>query len=286
MTGCSGRLSRERLELEGAAEFARCVGALRPWLGDLVFAGGWAHRLYRDHALARSPAYQPIRTLDADVAFSPERPLSGSLVEALTAAGFEEKLLGEQSPPVTHYALGEEGGGFYVEFLVPLRGSGRKRSGKLDETLSMAGITAQKLRHLELLLEAPWTATVPAQPGHLEDPTEIRVPNAVSFIVQKLLIHAARQPRKRAQDVLYIHDTLELFGPSLEVLHEIWEQQVRPALSRRTAGRAEILGGELFAEVTDTIREAARIPQDRALNPEDIRAACSQGLEVLLDPRG
>ena len=50
--------------MEGAAEFARCVGALRPWLGTLVFAGGWAHRLHRDHALAQPPEYQPIRTLD------------------------------------------------------------------------------------------------------------------------------------------------------------------------------------------------------------------------------
>jgi hypothetical protein len=104
------------LRVEGAAEFARCVGALRPWLGTLVFAGGWAHRLHREHALAQPPEYQPIRTLDADVAFSPESPLKGNLERALSAAGFQEKLFGEQNPPVTKYTLGEEHGGFHIEF--------------------------------------------------------------------------------------------------------------------------------------------------------------------------
>jgi hypothetical protein len=42
--------------------------------------------------------------LDADVAFSPEEPLVGSLETALSAAGFEERLFGEQSPPVTNEA--------------------------------------------------------------------------------------------------------------------------------------------------------------------------------------
>jgi hypothetical protein len=38
------------------------------------------------------------------------------------------------------------------------------------------------------------------------------VPNATSFIVQRLLIHSDRPPRKRSQDILYIHDTLELLA--------------------------------------------------------------------------
>jgi hypothetical protein len=148
----------------------------------------------------------------------------------------------------------------------------------------MAGITAQKMRHLDVLLVEPWTITIPVQPGVLDDPIDIRVPNAVSFIVQKLLIHGTREPRKRAQDVLYIHDTLELFGPSLEALRGLWSEKVDPAMAQKTSRRACTLGRELFANVTDTIREAARIPQDRALKPEDIRATCSQGLEAILHP--
>ena len=53
--------------------------------------------------------------------------------------------------------------GFYAEFLVPLQGSERKRDGKPDVTASKAGIIAQKLRHLDLLLVAPWSG--PDRPG-------------------------------------------------------------------------------------------------------------------------
>ena len=39
----------------------------------------------------------------------------------------------------------------------------------------------------------------------------------------------------------------------------------------------------LFEEMTDVIREAARIPADRFLQPEDIRAASQYGFEELFD---
>jgi hypothetical protein len=52
-------------------------------------------------------------------------------------------------------------------------------------------------------------------PMPVEGSVELVVPNPVSFIVQKLLIHKRRDDNKKAQDVLYIHDSLELFGASL-----------------------------------------------------------------------
>ena len=45
-----------------------------------------------------------------------------------------------------------------------------------------------------------------------------------------------------------------------------------------TAKRAEDVGHKLFREVTDTIRDAARIPQDRRLTPEVLRGACEYGM--------
>ena len=142
--------------MEDLANFARLIEALRPWLTHLVIVGGWAHRLHRLHPLAASKEYQSLRTRDVDLAFSPSAPLEGDLRNALKQAGFEEELSGEHTPPVTHYYLGEGNGGFYAEFLTVKEGSGLRRDGKPDLTVSKAGITAQKLRHLELLLEAPW----------------------------------------------------------------------------------------------------------------------------------
>jgi hypothetical protein len=268
--------------MEDAASFARLITALRPWLGHLVVAGGWAHRLHRLHPLAHNPAHEPVRTRDVDFALSLRAPVVGDINEALGAAGFSRTFLGEDAPPVTHYNLDDDAG-FYAEFLVPLEGSEIRRDGKRDVAVSLAGITAQKLRHLDLLLVAPWSVSVGANTGvPLERPADVLLPNPVSFVVQKLLIHEKRRPNKQAQDILYIHDTLELFGGVLDELRSLWIDHVRPSMPNKTAKRAEALAHTTFERVTDTIREAVRIPQDRSLTPDALRAACEYGLGEIL----
>ena len=100
----------------------------------------------------------------------------------------------------------------------------------------------------------------------------------MSFIAQKLLIHKHRTPDKSAQDALYIHDTLDLFGRGLPTLRELWLDHVRASLPKRTATTVERLQRDLFGAVTDVIRTAARIPQDRTLAPDRMQAACAYGL--------
>jgi hypothetical protein len=264
--------------VEDLEAFARLVTALRPWLGQLVVVGGWAHRLHRFHPRANAPAHLPVRTHDTDLAFSPDEALAGDVRTALTDAGFTEQLFGDDAPPATHYGLGEEAEGFYAEFLTPLFGSEMKR-GKRDATVRKAGITAQKLRYLDLLLVKPWSVRVGRERGvPIAAEVDLFVANPTSFIVQKLLIHSDRSHDKQAQDVLYIHDTLELFGAALGELRRLWTDVVRPAMAAKTARRAETIAQELFAGVTDTIREAARIPQDRRLAPENVQRACEYGL--------
>ncbi len=123
------------------------------------------------------------------------------------------------------------------------------------------------------------------EPGRdipLDDLADVLLPNPVSFIVQKLLIHEKRRPNKRAQDLLYIHDTLELFGGALEDLRTVWREQVRPSMAGRTARRTETQARTLFANVTDSIREAVRISEARRLTPENLRAASEYGLAEIL----
>jgi hypothetical protein len=262
--------------------FAKLITALRPWLGQLVGVGGWAHRLHRFHHLAKSPNHLPLRTLDTDLAFSPHEALAGDVRKALTKAGFTEEFLGEDSPPAARYRLGDEGASFYAEFLTPLVGSAIKR-GKRDATVSKAGITAQKLRYLDVLLIKPWSVCVgPERQVPIAADVDLFVPNPTSFTAQKLLIHSGRPADKKAQDVLYIHDTLELFGGSLGELRRLWTEEVRPRIARPWAKKTEALAHELFAEVTDTIRDAARIPQDRRLAPENVQRACEYGLSEVL----
>lgn len=264
--------------MEDSVPFARLIEAVHPWLGHLVIVGGWAHRLHRLHPLAGKPPYLPLRTRDVDIALSLQAPLEGNIRQALDDAGFTRRFRGDDAPPVTHYHLGEDDGEFYAEFLVPLHGGERKRNGTPDVTASKAGINAQRLRHLDLLLEAPWSVRVGPDVGVPMDPTDVLLPNPVSFIVQKLLIHDRRPPDKKAQDMLYMHDTLELFGGALDDLRALWVDQLRPKMPAKTAKRAETTAHALFEQVTDTIRDATRIPQDRRLSPEVLRSTCVYGL--------
>jgi hypothetical protein len=147
-------------------------------------------------------------------------------------------------------------------------------------TTAKAGVTAQKLRHLELLLVNPWRVRLANEIGvPVQSPVDVMLANPVSFIAQKILIEKHRTSQKKAQDALYIHDTLELFGGELTTLRTLWQQEVRPTLADKTARTVETLQREQFASITDVIRNAARIPQDRVLPPERIQAACAYGLE-------
>lgn len=260
------------------AAFGRLVDALRPWLGQVVIVGGWAHRLHRFHPLSHPPAYAPLRTRDADVAFSLSATFTGDIAAALQSAGFERDFSGEDTPPVTHYRLSGDDQGFYAEFLAPLLGADLKRGGRRDVTFTRAGVTAQKLRHLDMLLVRPWTVRLSAEIGvPLQSPADVLLANPVSFIAQKLLIQKYRKPEKKAQDALYIHDTLELFGGELPAMKALWHE-LRPKFHDKTARAVESLQRDHYAVVTDVIRNAARIPQDRIVTPERMQATITYGL--------
>ena len=95
--------------------FGQLVAGLSPWLEQLVFVGGWAFRLYRLHPDAQVPAYRPVVTLDADVAFAEGERLEGSIRARLLEAGFVESLTGNHRPPVSQYTLGDDGSGFVTK---------------------------------------------------------------------------------------------------------------------------------------------------------------------------
>ena len=263
--------------------FAKLVGALAPWDARLMFVGGWAHRLYRLHPDAASQAYRPLATLDADIAFAQHEQLEGDIRAGLQQAGFEQELTGSHRPPVSRYTLGEDGpAGFYAEFLTPLVGRAQARDGTPLATQAQAGITAQRLRYLELLFIAPWSVLLD-ESWSVDVPLAVRIPNPVAFIVQKLLIHHARAAGKQSQDLLYIHDTLELFAAELDTLGALWQDQVRPAMDAAWVRRLERALDDAFGTTNDRIRDAARIPQDRDLDPERMRAMCLEALGEMLE---
>lgn len=114
-----------------------------------------------------------------------------------------------------------------------------------------------------------------------QSPVDVMIPNPVSFTVQKMLVQKYRRPEKQAQDALYIHDTLELFGGELPELRALWQKKIRPRLTKAIIEAIEPLIREQFGTVTDVIRNAARIPQDRRLEPDRVQAACEYGLQQI-----
>jgi hypothetical protein len=262
--------------------FAGLTQALAPWRTQLVFIGGWAHRLHRFDSRANKPAHQPVFTRDTDLAFAAKTPFEGDIKDALDKRGFKEILMGELSPPVAHYTLGDANRGFYAEFLTPLRGSGTKRSGKPDATIATAGITAQKIRHLDILLVSPWAIKVGPEHGiPLPEPMDIQVAHPLCFMVQKFLIQKYRDPKKRSQDLLYVYDTIDLFGPLLSEFNNEWARVIKPALGKLSDDVLQTCE-ETFSSVTDIIREAALIPQDRRLQAEQMQQTCKYAFDQIL----
>lgn len=256
------------------ASLARLMLALRPYRAHLVLIGGWAHRLSRLHQLAQLLDFEALGTQDVDVAIPAEVPPQEDLGKLLREAGFKERFFGEEKPPVTHYQLGEEPS-FYAEFLTPLVGRPKAATSKI------AGVSAQALRYLDTLMIEPWSVflTQPEYPVGAK-PLEVRIANATSYLAQKILVLDKRDAADRAKDILYVHDTLLLFGKSLTELEGIWKTKLVASIHANVAHALRGAAEGLFADVTDAVRGASMIARKagRPVPPEDIAQVCRTGL--------
>jgi hypothetical protein len=251
---------------------------LEPWLDQVVIIGGWAHQLYQLHPDAQQLEYPPLTTLDTDVAVPAELPdREQDIRERLLAQGFTEELLGDSRPPATHYRLGGDASGFYAEFLTPLVGSEYDRKHRRRATLQVGGVVSQQLRYIEVLLHEPWSIDYESD-GY---GARVLIANPLSYMAQKILIHAKRGREDRAKDILYIHDTLEVFAPRLQELAKLWRESVAPRLTPRAVRFVTQAARVLFGELSDDVRRASEVAGARGRSPEAIREACDYGLSQL-----
>lgn len=266
----------------GVAGFSRLIAALDPWLDRVVIVGGWAHRLYHLHPSAQQLGFAPLMTYDADIALPPTLPAhTPTIRDALVSNGFEEEFRGDDMPPVTLYYLGNKNSGFYAEFLTPLRGGEYSRSGKRKATAQVAGVNSQQLRFIDILLNKPWTVELQARDFALPAPKLVRLASPVGFLAQKVLIHHMRGVNDQAKDILYIHDTLQVFGSRLDDLRNEWKERVRPCLHPKAARTVETAHSWIFGELTDVIRLASSTAPGRRLIPEALRASCEYGFQQI-----
>lgn len=260
---------------------AHVLWSFRPYLNRLVLVGGFAVRLYELHPRASQATIRVLRTFDADLATANDRiPVVGeSLARLADAAGFRRDFRGDHTPPVIKFVpkeapAGASGGDQYtIEFLSPLFGAAASRSGRVAATTDIQdGLTAQRLRYLDLLLEMPWSVSLAGLPGIPEEYHAIAVnlPHPGLFVVQKILI--AQEPNrsdKRPKDMAYIYHVVSLFRLELGSLAD----DVRARMSanptwRRWFGRFKQLASSLFADpVAPGVTEAHRILQAEMAGP-------------------
>lgn len=260
------------------SDLRRLLVALEPYLDRLLIIGGWAHRLYRFLDDVAGLSYDPIFTTDTDVAIPSKEALpKDALLGRLHEQGFVEEFRGDDKPPITHYHLGSADSQYYVEFLTPLL---RGRRGKETDTVVVGGVVAQALNHLDILMIEPWSVLVtdPASRAGFK----VSVPNPSAYIAQKLVVLKDRiADDDKAKDILYVHDTLELFGPRLDVLERTWHRAVKPRMGE-SADEVVALAERYFSVVTDDIRRAVRVASRRQLDPETLRVRCEIGLDAML----
>jgi len=99
---------------------------------------------------------------------------------------------------------------------------------KSSRNTRVAGVTSQEPTLRGPPVASPWKVGCLERTDFLlrseADPDR----TSDSFHGTKLLIHDRRERRSRAKDILYLHDTIELFGASLDVLGEEWERAAKP----------------------------------------------------------
>ena len=211
--------------------FAQLIEALSPWREQLILIGGWCHRLHRLHPLAQAQDYPVVHTRDTDLLIQ-RRPGAGEdILGELKRLGFKEVFSGDQKPPATHYYLGDEGTGFYAEFLLPWAA---KRVETPTETVG--GVVAQQVKRVDVLLVDPWIVRIDdTEDLKLAKPTDLYIANPLCFLVQKFLIKQDRRSNeKKAQDLLYVYDTLQVFSHMFEEFKTSWQEVISPALSAKS----------------------------------------------------
>jgi hypothetical protein len=202
--------------------FGETVDVLMPYLGDIVCIGGCANALYRHHVLASSPAPEHLGTKDSDWAL-PVRLVQRTedpLATLMANAGFVEECYSTSNEPVVKYRSKDANVAAEIEFLCPLSGIPGGRTGVGAAVEVQAGLMAQPLRYLEILVMSPWQVDLGRAPEFDRfKGVMIRVPNPAAYVLQKVLIRdQRRKPESQMKDCYYMYEVSVVFRNNLAAL--------------------------------------------------------------------
>jgi len=201
---------------ETLQELGNCVRAFGGYRQSAVLTGGLVPFMYRHlPELAGRTAQPALLTFDLDWTVPTPLNLAGeSLDKQLTDSGFVVVLGGQEPPHVMQYQparYGDVRGPVYIEFLTPRKGGAEVRGEDRTVLEVQAGLNAQALPYLELLLHTPlpFDASAISATG-LEKGTEILLPDPMAYILQKVLARRRRKPNKKGTDQALIYDVVVL----------------------------------------------------------------------------
>lgn len=185
--------------LPHAEVFAELLRALEPYLGDIVFVGGWVHALLLREADA---AARPLRTTDVDVALpraleAGDRP---RLLDLIRAAGFSVEVIDRGTELVLIRR-----GSVDLDLLVEAENP--------REVVHIAGqepLAVQGYSHLGMLLSSSRAIAVGEEVHRsLDPPLTIRIPTLAAYVIGKVVSAEARtSDRRRAKDLVYLYQVL------------------------------------------------------------------------------
>jgi len=180
--------------------------ALRPYLDDMVIAGGWVPYLYAAHERPSGEAVA-LKTRDLDVAVSREVPEREKPIDQLLdEAGFTCEFRSLETPPVTAYVATHAGDEVEIEFITNAKGAGGRGARNVQ-----SGLTAQELRYVDLLLEHKWFLPLDVlSAGELQG--RVWLPTPAAFVFHKGLVFKKRTDSlKKEKDLYYIFYVLDGF---------------------------------------------------------------------------
>lgn len=187
------------MSLAGGSVFADLVRSLGPYLGEVVFVGGWVQALYVLEA--EGSGARVVRTSDIDLTLAPTLDLGDRppLLDLLRKAGFEVLAFDDESGYEVSKASIE------VDLLAegPAPGAPVRIEGQPD--LRAFGYPHQGLlrAHTRRMLVGSGVD------DSLKTPVQILVPTLPAYTIGKLLSSAHRHVRaKQAKDLVYVTELM------------------------------------------------------------------------------
>jgi hypothetical protein len=269
-------------QAEVLRDFGAMVAALGEYRSVAVLTGGFVSWVYQHMPAFSAPPMPALLTTDVDWTVPARLPILGerTLAARLADSGFVVVRSTDTTPEVQRYQHRRFGdrdlAPVYGEFLAPLRGSATRKGEDLRVRRVQAGLTAQALRYLDLLLDDPVSFDAAALPGlGLAEPHLIRVPRPAAYVLQKLLSWEERSPAKRDKDAAYLHEVaLTTRGGWTDIRRDVERIEASSHERGRWVARARQQMRVLFlASAADgavrVVRQCGVVPDPAARPTED-----------------